>query len=288
MKKILLLLSVLFLSCQFLIAQETEKETKPRPVRAPFESPYLLDNQTTFILPEKTLQMAIQHKFGTMEEGISDLYGIYSSANIRIGFDYVPYENVQVGYGLTRTNMTHDFNAKWTVFEQTRDNSRPLGLALYGNMGIDGREKENLGAQNAFPQRLSYFGQLIMSRKFGYRVSVQLGASFSHFNMTDTSRFDYDRVGIHFNGRVRVAPTGNIVFNYDQPLDFLRLSGTEEYELNPNITIGYEIVTSTHAFHLYMGYTNHLLPQYAMVRETKEFELEQFNFGFTITRLWSF
>lgn len=288
MKKILLLLPVLFLSCQFLIAQETEKETKPRPVRAPFESPYLLDNQTTFILPEKTLQMAIQHKFGTMEEGISDLYGIYSSANIRIGFDYVPYENVQVGYGLTRTNMTHDFNAKWTVFEQTRDNSRPLGLALYGNMGIDGREKENLGAQNAFPQRLSYFGQLIMSRKFGYRVSVQLGASFSHFNMTDTSRFDYDRVGIHFNGRVRVAPTGNIVFNYDQPLDFLRLSGTEEYELNPNITIGYEIVTSTHAFHLYMGYTNHLLPQYAMVRETKEFELEQFNFGFTITRLWSF
>ncbi|WP_462279702.1 DUF5777 family beta-barrel protein [Salinivirga cyanobacteriivorans] len=288
MKKILLLLPVLFLSCQFLIAQETEKETKPRPVRAPFESPYLLDNQTTFILPEKTLQMAIQHKFGTMEEGISDLYGIYSSANIRIGFDYVPYKNVQVGYGLTRTNMTHDFNAKWTVFEQTRDNSRPLGLALYGNMGIDGREKENLGAQNAFPQRLSYFGQLIMSRKFGYRVSVQLGASFSHFNMTDTSRFDYDRVGIHFNGRVRVAPTGNIVFNYDQPLDFLRLSGTEEYELNPNITIGYEIVTSTHAFHLYMGYTNHLLPQYAMVRETKEFELEQFNFGFTITRLWSF
>ncbi|ALO15061.1 hypothetical protein L21SP5_01411 [Salinivirga cyanobacteriivorans] len=288
MKKILLLLPVLFLSCQFLIAQETEKETKSRPVRAPFESPYLLDNQTTFILPEKTLQMAIQHKFGTMEEGISDLYGIYSSANIRIGFDYVPYKNVQVGYGLTRTNMTHDFNAKWTVFEQTRDNSRPLGLALYRNMGIDGREKENLGAQNAFPQRLSYFGQLIMSRKFGYRVSVQLGASFSHFNMTDTSRFDYDRVGIHFNGRVRVAPTGNIVFNYDQPLDFLRLSGTEEYELNPNITIGYEIVTSTHAFHLYMGYTNHLLPQYAMVRETKEFELEQFNFGFTITRLWSF
>src|SRR6056297_392701 len=124
MKKILLLLSVLFLSCQFLIAQETEKETKPRPVRAPFESPYLLDNQTTFILPEKTLQMAIQHKFGTMEEGISDLYGIYSSANIRIGFDYVPYENVQVGYGLTRTNMTHDFNAKWTVL-----NRRAITLA---------------------------------------------------------------------------------------------------------------------------------------------------------------
>lgn len=287
MKKFILLLPVFILCGQFLFAQETEKE-KPRPVRAPFESPYLLDNQTTFILPEKTLQMAIQHKFGTLEEGISDLYGIYSSANIRIGFDYVPFENIQVGYGLTRTNMASDFNAKWTLFEQTRDNSRPVALALFGNMSIDGREEESLGANSGFTQRLSYFSQLIVSRKFGYRVSVQLGASFSHFNMTDTSRFDYDRVGLHFNGRVRVAPTGNIVFNYDQPMDFLRLSGTEEYELNPNITIGYEIVTSTHAFHLYMGYTNHLLPQYAMVRETKDFEFEQFNFGFTITRLWSF
>jgi hypothetical protein len=183
--------------------------------------------------------------------------------------------------------MAHDFNAKYTLFEQTRKNTRPFALALYGNMGIDGREEENLGANNEFTQRLSYFGQILMSRKFGYRVTVQLGGSFSHFNMTDTARFDYDRIGIHFAGRVKVTPTGNIVFNYDQPLDVLRLSGTSEYELNPNVTVGYEMVTSTHAFHVYMGYTNHLLPQYAMVRETKDFEFEQFNIGFTITRLWA-
>ncbi len=287
MKKGIVFIIVSILSFQFLLAQE-EEETKDRPVRAPFESPYLLDQQTTLVLPEKTLEMAIQHKFGTLENGISDIYGLYSSANIRIGFDYVPVKNLQVGYGLTRTNMNHGFHAKYTVFEQTRKNTKPIALALYGNMGIDGREKENLGANNGFIQRLSYFGQVIMSRKFGYRLSLQLGASFSHFNMTDTSRYDYDRIGIHLNGRVRVAPTGSIVFNYDQPLNVLRLSGTEDIDIYPNITLGYEIVTSTHAFHIYGGYTNHLSPQYIMVRENKDFELKYFNLGFTITRLWSF
>jgi hypothetical protein len=87
---------------------------------------------------ERTLQMAIQHKFGTFENGMTDIYGLYSSANIRIAFDYVPIKNVQVGYGLTRTEMTHDFSAKWTVFEQTQSNSRPVALAFYGNLGING------------------------------------------------------------------------------------------------------------------------------------------------------
>jgi hypothetical protein len=70
-------------------------------------------------------------------------------------------------------------------------------------------------------------------------------------------------------------------------LDVLRLTGHEDIELNPNLSIGYEFITSTHDFQVYMGYTNHLLPQHAMVKETKDFEFKMFNIGFLITRLWA-
>jgi hypothetical protein len=183
MNKILLLIAIIIFSTGFAFSQDEKTETKDKPVRSPYDSPYLLESQTTFILPEKTLELAIQHKFGTFENGMTDIYGIYNSANIRLGFDYVLIKNVQIGYGLTRTEMTHDFNAKWTIFEQTRKNTKPFALALFGNVGINGQEKEQLGMNNAFEQRLSMFGQLIVSRKFGYRTTLQLAGSYSHINL---------------------------------------------------------------------------------------------------------
>jgi hypothetical protein len=280
MNKIIFLAAIIVLSAGLVFSQD-------EPVYSPYESPYILDNQSTFVNYEKTLEMAIQHKFGTVENGITDIYGLYSSANIRIGFDYVPIKNLQIGYGLTRTEMTHDFNLKYVVFEQTQSNSKPFALAVYGNLGINGLEKEQLGANNAFPQRLSMFGQLLMSRKFGDYLTIQLGGSYSHFNMVDVDKYDYDRVAIHFSGRYKLAGTGAIVVNYDQPLDALRLTRDEQVDLNPNISFGYEFFTGTHDFQIYMGYTNHLLQQHAMVKENKEFEFEMFNIGFLITRLWA-
>ena len=241
MNKLLFLIGIVLLSTGFVFSQD-------EPVYSPFESPYILDNQTTFVNYEKTLEMAIQHKFGTFENGITDIYGIYSSANIRIGFDYVPIKNLQIGYGLTRMEMTHDFNVKYTVFEQTQNNSKPFALAVYGNLGINGLEEEQLGANNDFSQRLSMFGQLLMSRKFIDKITVQLGASYSHFNMVDIAKYDYDRVALHFSGRYKLAGTGAIIVNYDQPLDVLRLTGHEDFDLNPNISVGYEFFTGTHDF----------------------------------------
>ena len=71
-----------------------EEEEKDKPVRAPFESGYLIDNQTTMIPIKGTLEYAIQHKFGTMENGLSDVWGIYApGANVRLGLNYVPVTN---------------------------------------------------------------------------------------------------------------------------------------------------------------------------------------------------
>lgn len=260
-----------------------------KPVRSPFESSYLIDNQTTVVMPKKTLQMAIQHKFGNFENGKSDIWGVYGSANIRIGFDYVPIKNLQVGYGLTRTNLTHDFNLKWTILEQTRNNTIPVAVAVYGNVGLSGDPDEAFGANYSFMGRFSFYGQAMVGRKFGDRVTLQLGGSFSHINMVDTATMDYDRIGIHFNGRIKVAATGSIIFNYDQPLETLRLTGPTNKDINnsPNISFGYEISTSTHAFQIFCGYTKEILPQHVMLKNQGEFTFEQFRLGFIITRLWS-
>ena len=36
-------------------------------------------------------------------------------ANIRIGLNYVPFKNFEIGAGITKRYMTTDLDAKWTV-----------------------------------------------------------------------------------------------------------------------------------------------------------------------------
>ena len=81
------------------ISQE-EKEDKP--VRAPFETLILIDNQTTTNPDKGQWNLEIQHRFSQIQD-ISDIYGIYGSANTRIGVTYGITDRFMLGLGTTRT-----------------------------------------------------------------------------------------------------------------------------------------------------------------------------------------
>lgn len=308
MKKNILFIILFSLISTISFAQDvatdsTAVKEKDKPVRSPFESGYLIDAQTTVIPNKKTLEAVIQHKFGTIENGHSDLWGIFApGSNIRLALNYVMLKNFQVGVGITKKNMTTDLNAKWTIFNQTRKNTFPVAIALYGNMAIDGRNISafesgqvrvayHSGLYSSFKttDRISYFSQLIIGRKFTDWLSLQAGVSFTHYNSVGVL-YDHDKIGAHFNGRIKVSPQGSIIFNYDAPLKIKEISEQHEWTKHPkpNLAIGYEISTSTHAFQIYMGTVNGLLPQENIMWNQNDFNDRQFAIGFNITRLWGF
>ncbi len=311
MKKYILFLILSSFIPTLSFAQDAEADStvvadeKDKPVRSPFESGYLIDAQTTLIPNVNTLEFVIQHKFGTMENGSSDLYGIYAAgSNIRLGLNYVLLKNFQIGAGITKRDMATDLSAKWTIIQQTRQGTKPLAIALYGNVAIDG---QNISAFQSgtvreafsgpvsdfkFSDRLSYFSQVIIGRKFTDWLSLQAAASFTHYNSVEET-YDHDKVGVHFNGRIKVSPQGSIIFNYDQPLKIKDI--TEQHEWTntskPNLAFGYEISTSTHAFQIYMGTASGLLPQDNTMFNMNKISIIRpttFSVGFNITRLWGF
>ena len=300
MKKNILIILLFSLISGLSFAQEdsTGVKGKDYPVSAVFESGYLIDAQTTVIPDVKTLEFVIQHKFGTIEKGLPNLFGIYGSSNIRLGLNYVLLKNFQVGAGITKTYMTSDLNAKWTILQQTRKNSIPVSVTLFGNVAINGNNFKTDTVREAytgsvsdfkFTDRLSYFSQLIVSRKFNEWLSLQAGVSFSHYNAVALF-YDHDKVGVHFNGRIKVSPQGSIIFNYDQPLKINSISEHDQWTNapKPNLALGYEISTGTHAFQIYMGSTTSLLPQENMMFNQLDWQNNGLAIGFTITRLWGF
>ena len=288
MKKNIIALFICLISLASFAQEETTEKVVDKPVRQPFESGYLIDNQTTYIPYVNTFEYAIQHKFGDFSNGISDLFGIYApGANVRLGFNYVVHKNIQVGYGLTKTGFTSDFNVKWTILEQTRKNTVPVALAFYGVAGINGQSKDVFGLDYSFMGRLSYFAEIIVGRKVTDALSLQAAASFSHFNMVDRELSDFDKVGVHLNGRYKFNANMSVIFNYDQPLPLLVLRNKDGKNTSPNIAAGIEIATSSHVFQIYAGQQNNILPQAMMVNNYNEFDIKNFAVGFVITRLWN-
>ncbi|MBE0661747.1 MAG: hypothetical protein IH597_04695 [Bacteroidales bacterium] len=285
-RSILISISLIIGICLF--AQE-EKE-KDRPVRAPFNSGILIDNQTTAIPSVKTLEYHIQHKFGQIDNGFSDLFGLYApGANIRMALNYVPLKNLQVAYGLSRVRMYSDFSVKYTILEQTRQNTVPVAVGVFANMAIDGRNDEAFGKNYKFSNRFSYFTQLIVGRKFNEWLSVQANASFTHYNITEPG-IDHDKVSVGFNGRANFSPQSSILFQYDIPLQIQGIAEHRDFlnPAKPNLGIGWEIRTSTHAFHIYLSSTDAMISQHSMLYNQNDWTKGDLMIGFSITRMWSF
>ncbi len=267
------------------IAQEQEQESKPvdKPVRSPFEGGMLIDNQTGVIPVKNTLEMLIQHRFGSMENGISDFFGIYApGANLRLGLNYSLLDKLMVGYGLTKKNMYSDFQAKYALLQQTRSGRIPVAVTLYGNMAIDGRSEEVFGVNYKFTNRFSYFGQVIVARKFTEWLSIQTQGSFTHYNSIE-EQTDHDKIGVGISGRIKFAPQSSFVFQYDHPFS---VGGKSESE--PNLGFGYEASTSTHIFQIFVSNAQGILPQDNYMFNQNDFMEGELMFGFTITRLWGF
>lgn len=291
----LLIASFLFSSATLFAQEETEatpeEPQKERPARPAFESGLLFDNATSTIQPSKTLEMIIQHRFGTMDNGASDLFGIWAPSNIRLGLNFSILNNLMVGIGTTKYNKMQDIQIKYNLLQQTRSNSIPLTITLYEVIGIDGSADEKWGPDYKFSNRMSYFSQVIFSRRFNDKFSLQVAPSFTHYNAHIVDTLDHDRIAISAAGRFKFSPQSSIIVSGDFPLEIQSISEQHDVTIldsKPNICIGWEVSTSTHAFHMYIGSAQNIIPQENIMFNKNDFFDGGILIGLNVTRLWSF
>ena len=267
-----------------------------RPEYLMYENSRMIDNQTCVINPAKTLEVIIQHRFGTMDNGISDLWGVFGAANTRLGLDYSITDWLQVEFGTTKFGKIQDFGLKVNLLQQSKDKKIPLSVTYYGNMAINATEEKNFGADYKFIDRLSYFNEAIITRKFTKWLTLSAGISFTHFNKVDTvsqplATREHDKVALHFLGRFKLTEESSIIINYDWPLIINSIKewpGPIKDPPKPNFGIGWEIQTVTHTFQIVLGTSTALVPQYTVMRNQNDFTKGDLYLGFNITRMWNF
>jgi hypothetical protein len=261
-------------------------------VKNTFDGNHIIDNQTVMVPIKGTFEFDIQHRFGTVEYGWKDLAGLFASANMLLGFSYVPIKDLQFGFGATNDRMQTVGTLKYALLKQTRNNSMPVSVTLFGNMVMDTRAKNSSLPIVNVQDRFSYFSELIVARKITENFSLQVATSFSYFNNVE-AYYDYTNViqpktnnghlAISIAGKYKITEGMSIIANYDQPITQHPMNNP-----SPNISFGLDMKTSGHDFQIFVGNYGYILQQNNNVYNHNDFTKSQFLIGFNISRLWNF
>lgn len=275
--------------------ENTDIEEGNKPTRPHYESAWLIDNQSVVVPRKKTFEFVIQHRFGLVESGLKDMFGLYLPSNIRLGVSYTILDDigfgsfkgpVAIGIGSTKDNRIQDINIKYGMLQQTRNNRIPVSITYFGNTAFETSMKTEELPNGNESDRQSYFHQLIISRRFSSKLSIQVAPSISHYNVVNPY-MNNDHIAVAVGGRFKFSSQSSILINVDQPITEHKL-----YNPQPNVSLGIEIGTSAHAFQIFATNYQALVPQKNNVANQNDPWgdpwYEGFLIGFNITRLWGF
>lgn len=286
MRKILTLLSLFF--CFNSFSQEYVDA---------FKNKQLINAQTA-VIPEG-FDFTIMHRFGKIavnDEIYKNFLGFDLPANIRFSLSYKLSDRSYIGIGRTKIGKTIDVEGKYVFLRQTKSNSMPLSVALYQNTGINTSEFSEISSnafaedsitpfENKFAHRLNYTTQIILSRKFNEKLSLQLSPTVIYKNLVVGAEKDHLTFVLPFSGRFQYSFGSAILFEYAY-----KVNNTSESAIDNPFSIGFEFGTAGHVFQVFASNSYY-------IREANIYTQEPYNaydapndfiLGFNIRRVWWF
>jgi hypothetical protein len=284
MKKIFIILILSLFLVPVFAQDATKTEETSKPVRFTFGTTTLIDNHTVETPYKGGLELKIMHRFSLIQN-IHNLYGIYGSANTRIGLNYGISDKLMIGLGTTKDYKLQDIQWQYLILHQTEDNKMPVSLSYFGNVVVDLRTEDQFGPAERFKEihRLSYFTELIIARKINQMFSVQVAPSAAYYNSvpqnTDGTGYKNLNFGISAGGRANLFGSHSLLFEYDRLLTKQNLA----LQPKPNVAFGWEISTATHTFQIFAANYNQIINQRNLLFNTNDSGRGKFLIGFNIT-----
>lgn len=294
MKKNILLFSALFLIkgiCAQGLLDEIEKadstvvaKPKKEKVYDTFAGTRLINMHTTESYPRNTFVFIIQHRFGRVNGGFYEFFGL-DAASMRFGFEYGILNDLTVGFGRSTYLKTWDGFVKYRILTQTKGpRQMPVSLSLMASAAIDGRKQlYSDGRPTVFSQRMSYAYQLLLARKFTDWLSIQLTPSLVHYNMVAT-KADKNLLFLMGGGvRFRITPAFSITGEYH-----FRIGDNPGGLSRNSAGLGFEINTGGHVFQITVTNSQPMFDSGYLRQTTGDVTRGDIHLGFNITRAWGF
>ena len=266
-------------------------EKEDNNVKNTFFFTQLINTQTTEVLPAKASEFTIQHRFGATalnESFIKDFMGTDLASNIRLAYAKAINDKIYVELGRTKYGKVYDVGVKYKFLQQTRDKKMPISMAFYTNLGIkttdfptviEGSTFEN--GENfsySFAHRLFYNAQLIISKKFTDKFSMQVAPVMIWRNLAPITGENLN-VALPIGGRYRITDRSAVLLEVTPKLI------AEDKQIP--ISLAWEIASSSaHVFQIVLASTDGILEQSIYTNPIYDYGKGKFVLGFNIKRMF--
>ena len=257
----------------------------------------LINTETTKTPLAHVMIFRITHRFGDVLEGggFQTLFGFDAATDINLSFEYGITNNLELGIGRSSQEGLVDGMVKYKLLSQ--NSSMPVSLALYEDAGITPELNSMFYAYatSYTPQvsdRLSYFTQLILDRRFSRHISLEVFAGLSHRNYVlgnvnpKNDAVDESNIPvIGAGGSIKLTKHSGVVFDYYYIISAFRTSNTFPYS-NP-LSIGYEIETGGHVFEINFSNASFINENNIIPNTNDSWSKGGFKLGFSISRTFN-
>jgi hypothetical protein len=256
---------------------------------ATFKSTRVINGHSNETMRKKHLDFRISHRFGTLNSGISELFGL-DFATMRMGFEYGLTDDIMVGIGRSTTDKVYDGFVKAKILKQsTGAKNMPISLTVLAT-GSYTSIKNFPGVerfQNA-AERLAYCTQVVVARKFNDKFSLQLSPTFLHRNKVELATDQNDIFALGIGARYKISKRTSLNAEYFYvPKDQLGRDANGIQRV-PSLSLGVDIETGGHVFQLHFTNSLGMVERQFLAETTQSWADGSIHYGFNISRTFSF
>jgi hypothetical protein len=272
-----------------------EQSKEPTYTIATFKASRLINGQTTETIAKKHLNFWISHRFGAVNSGfLANFFGL-DEAKIRLGLEYGLTDNWLIGAGRSSLEKTYDFYTKYKVLRQSdRFPITVTGLAGWSINTMETGYVMESGSEMRFNnnlERYSYWGQVLISRKFNEKLSLQLMPSVVHFNKVEDPSISNNLMALGIGGRYKLTKrftlSGEYYYGFSDPGAYEASTG-KPYPYHNSLSIGVDIETGGHVFQLHFTNSKGMIEKQFIGQTVGAWEDGDIFYGFNIARTFSF
>ena len=228
------------------------------------------------------LDIKISHRFGYLNSGISDLFGI-DQASIRIGGDYGITNRLMAGLGRSSFEKTYDGFLKFKILRQSKGAKViPISLSFLSSMAVKTIPFQDPDRENYFSSRLYYAHQILIGRKFNESLSFQLSPTVVHRNLVRTSSEANDVYSIGAGGRMKLTKRTSLNLEYIYVLPNQLAPGYKN-----SFSVGFDIETGGHVFQLHFTNSTSMIEKGFITESVGNWLDGDVHFGFNVSRVFT-
>ncbi len=252
---------------------------------ATFKSTRIMNGHSIERMPPGQLDVRISHRFGFINSGAYNFFGLDQLANVHFSLEYGILKWLMVGVGRGSYEKTFDGFAKFTVLRQSSGaRVMPVSLSLFSSAALRTLKFTDPTITNYFSSRLAYVGQMLIARKINQSLSLQISPTYVHRNLVKTELDPNDLVSVGAGGRIKLTKR-------------ISLNGEYYYLINPKtymsqkiynpLSVGFDIETGGHVFQLIFTNSLAMIEKGFIGETTGTWKHGDIHFGFNISRVFT-